>query len=867
MKLFLCSLLLTALSAAAVNTPNLTGPATNLTDVRAKILLQWSNVTSARYEYQVDTSELFNSQLLLTNVISSISVELRELNYNAKYYWRVRAIVNTDTSLWSLVRNFKTLDAFEFSSPTNNSTRINPTLNLTFKRTGGFVRMMYDTSAAFNSPALTDTIFADTINSGSTSPVGSSFTLRKLYWGKKVYFKAIAYHGKDSLKTSLAYSFTVKPVPVINGPLNNTTGIQPFFTPSSEFISNFSLDSDYVFLYEIDTTTAFSSGYKRQLLKYNNTGEPAFTGYFNQKYYIRTKVFSSKDTSPWSDVNTFTIIDKPSLIYPSASGAYLNLDSVYFRTGTIVGATGYEYKTDTTASFNSPVMKNDTMNFMGSFGQMNLKNLYFGRTIYVAIRAFSSIDTSEWLIKTYLTPPGATLISPSHFSTFMITNPLLWWQAYKAVTSITIQLDTLGGNWQSGLFIQKDTGNVARFITPDLRYDQEYMWRVKLRTNYDTSAWSETWQFRTSPFALYINSPLQYETNVAVNPTPISWDQPAGARGYHYQVDTDSLFEDAINGFVKDGSKTTDNLNGLKYSTKYYLRARCYNNADTADWYYLRVFTTRPEPPTPVAPKLLSPVNGAVNQSYSQLPLRWQAVSNATTYEIHTATDSLFSDPIVGSFAETELAFTGAPATIYFWRVRAKNGDKAGPWSTVFKFTTVVPVLPPSNLTPDDFKVAGPTYALLQWNAVDGAAFYELQYANDPFFSGAPLIRVNASQKDISGLTSNLTYYWRVRTIVSNFVSVWSDYAIFRTAASGLTDITDNKELRLYPLPTKGMLHLPALLSQRARQVEVYDMKGALVLRSNAPGTTLDISHVQDGIYTVKIITEDEVLQQRIVKE
>ncbi|MES2691055.1 MAG: T9SS type A sorting domain-containing protein [Bacteroidota bacterium] len=866
-RLFLFALLFIASSAGAVNTPNLTGPTNNITDVRAKVALQWSNVASATYQYQFDTTDLFNSNMLLSNIITGTSVEMRELSYNTKYYWRVRAFVNTDSSLWSATRNFKTLDAFEFSSPTNNSTKINPTLSVLFKRTGGFVRLTYDTTPAFNSPALTDTIFADTINVGSSSPTSTNIILRKLYWGKKYYFKGIAYHGKDSLKTALAYAFTVKPYPVITTPANNATNVFPFFTPNSEVITIGSMDSDYVFLYEIDTTTGFNSGYKRALLKYNGTGEPAFTVYFNQTYYIRTRVFSSKDTSPWSMVSTFKTTDKPALVFPQGSITYLNIDSNYFRTTVMIGSTGYEYKVDTTPLFNSPVWKGDTMNFLSYYGQMSLKNLFFGRTIYVAIRAFSAIDTSEWLVKTYLTPASPALFSPSPFSTFMVTNPVLSWQSFKSVTGATIQVDTPGSNWQSGLFMQKDTTNVTSFTTPDLRYDQEYIWRVKLRTSYDTSAWSETWQFRTSPFAVYINNPLQYEANVAINPTFLSWDQPAGARGYHYQVDTDSLFEDARNVFIKDGTKTSDNLNGLQYSTKYYLRVRCYNNADTADWYYLRVFTTQAEPPTPIAPRLLSPANGAVNQSYSQLPLSWQAVANATVYEIHTALDSIFSNPIAGSFAETELAFTGAPATVYFWRVRAKNGNKTGPWSTTFKFTTVVPVLPPLNLAPDNFKVAGATYALLQWDAVDGASYYQLQYANDPFFSGSPIIQVNNVEKDISGLTSNLTYYWRVRTIVAAFVSAWSDYAIFRTAATGLADIALNKELSLYPSPTKGVLHLPAMLLQQARQIELYDMKGALVFTVNTPAAEINISQLPEGIYTVKIVTADDVLQQRVVKE
>jgi choice-of-anchor B domain-containing protein len=93
----------------------------------------------------------------------------------------------------------------------------------------------------------------------------------------------------------------------------------------------------------------------------------------------------------------------------------------------------------------------------------------------------------------------------------------------------------------------------------------------------------------------------------------------------------------------------------------------------------------------PEEPVLISPPNSAFHQA-PQPVFTWAAAAQAATYDIQIATDPAFAHVVSQAVAQAALDFTPAsalaPATSYFWRVRAVNGCAAGGWSAVFSFTT-----------------------------------------------------------------------------------------------------------------------------------------------------------------------------------
>lgn len=107
---------------------------------------------------------------------------------------------------------------------------------------------------------------------------------------------------------------------------------------------------------------------------------------------------------------------------------------------------------------------------------------------------------------------------------------------------------------------------------------------------------------------------------------------------------------------------------------------------------YSRPLTVRSVlPDVPVeAPVLVFPPDKATAISSNPL-LQWQAVRNATQYEINVSLTPGFTT-LASSATSTalEISITGLKTlTPYFWRVRGTNVGGSGAWSAPFSFTTV----------------------------------------------------------------------------------------------------------------------------------------------------------------------------------
>ncbi|MCB0168662.1 MAG: proprotein convertase P-domain-containing protein, partial [Anaerolineae bacterium] len=94
---------------------------------------------------------------------------------------------------------------------------------------------------------------------------------------------------------------------------------------------------------------------------------------------------------------------------------------------------------------------------------------------------------------------------------------------------------------------------------------------------------------------------------------------------------------------------------------------------------------------TPAPTTLLTPANGAINQS-SQPLLSWSAAAQATSYRLELSTNVGFA-PIVYSAVVSGTSHTPSvnlqSSTIYYWRVIPLNSCGSGPASDIFSFATV----------------------------------------------------------------------------------------------------------------------------------------------------------------------------------
>lgn len=94
---------------------------------------------------------------------------------------------------------------------------------------------------------------------------------------------------------------------------------------------------------------------------------------------------------------------------------------------------------------------------------------------------------------------------------------------------------------------------------------------------------------------------------------------------------------------------------------------------------------------TPNAPQLLTPADDTTNVKSSQ-QVRWSKIEGAILYEIQLSNDPdfgtlAFKDSVVSTSAIFRNLVRGSKE--YFWRVRAMNGGKRGPFSAARSFTTM----------------------------------------------------------------------------------------------------------------------------------------------------------------------------------
>lgn len=102
-----------------------------------------------------------------------------------------------------------------------------------------------------------------------------------------------------------------------------------------------------------------------------------------------------------------------------------------------------------------------------------------------------------------------------------------------------------------------------------------------------------------------------------------------------------------------------------------------------------RIFRLRPL--APAVPSLVSPINGALDQSYTPT-LVWQSSPSATSYHLQLAKDSLFTTIVIDDSTLTDTVVTTDSleySTYYYWHVKAKNIGGESEWSETWQFHTI----------------------------------------------------------------------------------------------------------------------------------------------------------------------------------
>ncbi|MCI0706995.1 MAG: T9SS type A sorting domain-containing protein [Ignavibacteriae bacterium] len=181
---------------------------------------------------------------------------------------------------------------------------------------------------------------------------------------------------------------------------------------------------------------------------------------------------------------------------------------------------------------------------------------------------------------------------------------------------------------------------------------------------------------------------------------------------------------------------------------------------------------------------------------------------------------------------------SAAPDTIYLFLIRAYASIGGTP----------VAPSPPVLATPANGATGQSLSPTLMWQAINGASSYDLQVADNQNFS-APILDTTGIQSTshaLSGLTSNTTYYWRVRAVNSAGTGQFSGAYSFSTEG----DVPATYVLaQNFPNPFNPGTTISYGIPQPGHvKLQVFDMLGRVVttlVDAQQPAGTYDV--VWDG--------------------
>ena len=367
-------------------------------------LLDWSPISGITfYDVQYDTSAQFNSPLLSSTsvAVGTSQANTSNLRFGTEYFWRVRARHSADTSPWSAVRSFSTIDQVPLVAPINQATNQAANELLDWSPLSGitFYDVQYDTSAQFNSPLLSSTSVAIGTSQANTS---------NLRFGTVYFWRVRARHTVDTTLWSVVRSFTtIDQVPLV-APINLATNQAP-----NELLDWSPLSGITFYDVQYDTSAQFNSPLLSSTSVAIGSSQANTSNLrFGTVYFWRVRARHAVDTTLWSVVRSFTTIDQLALVSPLNAATNVGANPL-LDWSALQGILNYQYQIDTLITFNTAASGITPSNS----SQANVSGLLANRIYYWRVRAWHAADTTQWSSIRFFGVSAGAIAVPT-FSTF-----------------------------------------------------------------------------------------------------------------------------------------------------------------------------------------------------------------------------------------------------------------------------------------------------------------------------------------------------------------------------------------------------------------------------------------------------------------
>jgi hypothetical protein len=365
-------------------------------------VLDWSILSGiTNYDYQWDTTANFNSPLLTSASIASGSsqVTTSNLRFGTTYFWRVRGRHSVDTTQWSAVRFFTTIDQIFLVAPTNGALSQAPNELLDWSLLSGITNYDYqwDTTSNFNSPLLT---------SASIASGTSQVTTSNLRFGTTYFWRVRGRHSVDTTQWSEVRFFTTTDQIFLVSPANGATNV------ATNPVLDWSILSG-ITAYQYQLDTLFSFGTSSIQTIGSASSQVSTSGLLSGRiYYWRVRAYHAADTSNWSVVRSFGV-NVSSIVAP------LFTQVGPFCSGDIIAALPSTSLNGVNGTW-SPVINNTastTYTFIPNVGQSATAT-----TLTINIKQPSASTDIKSACISYQWINGITYTQSTNSPTFVLTN-------------------------------------------------------------------------------------------------------------------------------------------------------------------------------------------------------------------------------------------------------------------------------------------------------------------------------------------------------------------------------------------------------------------------------------------------------------
>ena len=499
----------------AWNPPSISSPA-NGSDAWVGVTLNWNSVSGSQfYQVQIDTTPLFNSPVFYSatkayiNSVSSNSDTQENpsaLRFGQNYFWRVRAYISGDTSIWTN-STFVTRDYVTQSSPAIGSdVWAGTTLNWAPHTGVQSYQVQADTSASFNSPAL-----RVQTNGYINSTDGNSDTqyfLSDIYFGATYRWRVRAINAVDTTTWSPVWTFLTRDYVTQSSP---AIGSDVWAGTTLNWAPHTGVQFYQV---QADTSAAFNSpalrvqtnGYINSTDGNSDTQHFLSDIYFGTTYHWRVRAINAVDTTTWSPVWTFVTRDYVTLSSPANAAANTTLNpTLNWTPHTGVGS--YTLQVDVSNLFNTGALQTFQKAYINSTDgngdtQQGISGLAANTVYFWRVRANNTIDSSAWTTRWFSTGtatpvfPGVPSLAAGQCGITQVNaqGHSLNWNAVTEADSYQLEL-RLNGQLDGSPNVSNLNG--TSYTTGSLLEGFTYQWRVRAVDGGLVGDWSSICSFTT----------------------------------------------------------------------------------------------------------------------------------------------------------------------------------------------------------------------------------------------------------------------------------------------------------------------------------------------------------------------------------